>query len=247
MNRVDMESQEPNDMKQAYSPGYSDPVVAFMRRRTAASHAAFFTPLLTPGMTLLDCGCGPGSITVDLARTVAPGHVIGIDQEPAQFTLAVQQASDEQLSVSFRQANVYELPFEPHSFDAAFAHGLFSHLKEPMRGFSEIRRVLKPSALIGLRDADWGGALTYPPDPVIESGVTQLRQMVHTSGGDPEVGRRLGGMLRDAGFHDVRMSASYEVYDPAFLMAYFARIAPEHRFSEEPFLAQPWCEAVGRA
>ena len=109
----------------------------------------------------------------------------------------------EQLSVSFRQANVYELPFESHSFDAAFAHGLFSHLQEPMRGFSEIRRVLKPAALIGLRDADWGGALTYPPDPVFESGV-------------------LDSLL-------------------------CATLAPEHRFSEEPFLAQPWCEAVGIA
>ncbi len=218
-----------------------------MRRRTAASHASFFTPLLAPGMTVLDCGCGPGSITIDLARIVAPGHVIGIDQESAQFEFAIQQAADEKLNVSFRQASIYDLPFESHSFDAAFAHGLLSHLGEPMRGLAEIRRILKPGAFIGVRDADWGGALSYPSDPIIESGVGYLREMVRTSGGNPEIGRRLGVMLRDAGFAGVRMSASYEVYDPAFLIVYFARLAPDHNFPEEPFLAQPWCEAVGTA
>jgi len=198
-------------------------------------------------MTMLDCGCGPGSITIDLAPIVAPGHVTGIDQEPAQFEFAIQRAAGENLNVSFKQASIYDLPFESHSFNAAFAHGLLSHLSEPMRGLAEIRRVLKPGALIGVRDADWGGALSYPPDAIIESGVGYLREMVRSSGGNPEIGRRLGEMLRDAGFTDVLMSASYEVYDPAFLIAFFARLAPDHKFPEEPFLAQPWCEAVGTA
>jgi SAM-dependent methyltransferase len=232
-------------MKEAYSPGYTDPVIAFMRRRTARTHAAFFTPLLSPGMTVLDCGCGPGSITIDLARFVAPGPVVGIDQEASQFTLAIQQASDEGLNVSFRQSSIYDLPFESGSFDAAFAHGLISHLSEPMRALSEIRRVLKPGAVAGIRDADWGGTLTYPVDPVIEAGVAYLRQTVRTSGGDPDIGRRLGSMLRDSGFCDVQMTASYEVYDPAFLVGYFARLAPDHTLPEAPFLAQPWCEAIG--
>ncbi len=232
-------------MNEAYSPGYTDPVIAFMQRRTAVTHAAFFTPLLASGMRVLDCGCGPGSITIDLARLVAPGSVIGIDQEATQFTVAVQQASDERLTVSFKQASVYDLPFESGSFDAVFAHGLISHLSEPMRALSEIRRVLKPGAFVGLRDADWSGALTYPPDPVIEAGVAYLRQIVRTNGGNPDIGRRLGSMLRDGGFGNVRMSASYEVYDPAFLIGYFSRLAANHAFAEEPFLAQPWCEAVG--
>jgi SAM-dependent methyltransferase len=233
-------------MKEAYSPGYTDPVIAFMRRRTAASHAAFFTPLLASGMTVLDCGCGPGSFTVDLARLVAPGRVIGIDQEQTQFTVAVEQAKDERLNVSFEQATIYDLPFGSDSFNAAFAHGLLSHLREPMRGLSEVRRVLKPGALFGVRDSDWSGALTYPPDPVIESGVAYLRQTVRTNGGDPDIGRRLGSMLRDSGFTNVRMTATYEVYDPAFILNYFARLAPNHAFPHEPFLAQPWCEAIGK-
>src|SRR3990172_3910305 len=48
-------------------------------RRTAAANAAFFLPRLQPGMRLLDCGCGPGSITAGLAEAVAPRGGGGID------------------------------------------------------------------------------------------------------------------------------------------------------------------------
>ena len=51
---------------------------AVLARRTGAA-AAFLAPHLRRGMRLIDCGCGPGSITVDLARAVALGEAIGID------------------------------------------------------------------------------------------------------------------------------------------------------------------------
>ncbi len=136
-------------MAGSYSPGYSDAVVAFMRRRTAATHAAFFTPLLLAGMKVLDCGCGPGSITLDLARLVNPGQVIGVDQQSQQYGPAIQKAAEDALPVSFGEADVYKLPFEGETFDAVFAHGLFSHLKEPERALFEIGRVLKRGGLVG--------------------------------------------------------------------------------------------------
>ncbi len=52
---------------------------ADLARRTAATAADFVLPYLRPGMRLLDCGCGPGAITLDLAKRVAPGSVVGID------------------------------------------------------------------------------------------------------------------------------------------------------------------------
>ena len=59
--------------------------------RTAANVGGYFTPLLRPGMCLLDCGCGPGSITVGLAELVAPGEVIGLDAN-ADLIAAAQAA-----------------------------------------------------------------------------------------------------------------------------------------------------------
>src|SRR5215510_9525920 len=93
---------------------------AVFARRTGRV-AAFLTPHLRAGMRLIDCGCGPGSITVDLAQTVAPGAVVGIDLR--EDALAQGRALAEQRSianVTFQTASVYRLPYPDGSFDAAF-------------------------------------------------------------------------------------------------------------------------------
>src|SRR5215471_19140310 len=94
-----------------------------LERRTAATSAAFFLPHLRAGMRLLDCGCGPGSITVGLAAEVSPGETIGLDLQEAQLDRARQVAADQSLSnVRFEIGSVYDLPFADASFDVAFAH-----------------------------------------------------------------------------------------------------------------------------
>jgi ubiquinone/menaquinone biosynthesis C-methylase UbiE len=51
-------------MAETYTPGYSEVAVRYMSRRHAARDAAFLLPRLKPGMALLDCACGPGTITI---------------------------------------------------------------------------------------------------------------------------------------------------------------------------------------
>ncbi len=63
--------------EERYTHGYSSGVVQYLADRTAVREAAFFLPHLCPGISLLDCGCGPGTITVDLAEVVTPGKGSG--------------------------------------------------------------------------------------------------------------------------------------------------------------------------
>src|SRR6188508_2437918 len=63
-------------------------------RRTAERNAAFFIPHLKPGMSLLDGGCGPGSITLGLAAIVAPGRVTGVDLNSESLKIARQAAAE---------------------------------------------------------------------------------------------------------------------------------------------------------
>lgn len=66
-----------------YIPGHDASAIGLMAARTSATHARFLLPHLASGMTLLDLGCGPVTITTDLAA-VAPEHALGLDQQAAQ-------------------------------------------------------------------------------------------------------------------------------------------------------------------
>jgi len=61
--------------REIYSHGYDSKFIDYLKGRSIAQDAAFFVPNLSSGMSLLDCGCGPGSITIDLAEFVTPGQV----------------------------------------------------------------------------------------------------------------------------------------------------------------------------
>jgi ubiquinone/menaquinone biosynthesis C-methylase UbiE len=237
-----------------------------MQRRTAETHAAFFTSHLKPGMALLDCACGPASITLGLAQRVAPGRTVGIDLVDDQFGPAREEVARRGLPVELRQASVYELPFPDASFDAVFAHALFEHLSRPVDAAKEILRVLKPGGFAGLRAPDWAGNLFYPDTHELHDFVIVYRKLQEANGGDTLAGRKLAAHLRAAGFAKAVTTASYEVYpDPALIGEYLAKrlenaIIPGHSPEElrrlatavrgwmrhpDAFYAQTWGEAIG--
>jgi ubiquinone/menaquinone biosynthesis C-methylase UbiE len=95
-------------MNEIYTPGYDRRAVDFMKRRTLASHAHFIEPLLKPGMRILDLGCGPGTITLDIAARVgSAGSVVGVDCTKTQLREACAAAGE--LSVTFHAMNAYKL------------------------------------------------------------------------------------------------------------------------------------------
>ena len=136
-------------------------------RRTLQA-GAFLTSQLRAGMRLIDCGCGPGSITVDLARMVAPGEAIGIDLREDALTHGSALARERGIAnVVFQAASVYRLPYADGSFDAAFACAVLQHLAAPLAALKEIRRVLKPGAMIGITDGSSTITFRYPTNPLL--------------------------------------------------------------------------------
>ena len=131
--------------------------------RSAGRQAAFFLPHLHNGMKLLDCGSGPGSITIGLAKAVAPGQTIGIDYDSSQVERAQLYAHEQGVdSVRFESGSVYQLPFADGLFDAVFSHALLEHLNEPLLALKEMRRVVKPDGVVGVRTRDWEGNVAGP-------------------------------------------------------------------------------------
>lgn len=242
-----------------YTPGDSPPVTTFMARRTLLSHAAFFRELLWPGARVLDCGCGPGTITAGIADCVGPaGSVTGIDANPSQLELARQTLSATLARVDLRAGSVYAIPFEDGSFDAVFAHALFEHLADPLRAGRELFRVLRPGGIAALRSPDWDGKLAGPPHTGLDSALNYYAAIQSRNGGNLSIGKHLGAILSEAGFCGVRTRASYECYEPVAMIAEYlalqiegvnpdaAATLREWSGKAGAFFAQAWCEVVGR-
>lgn len=244
---------------ETYTPGHTANAVSFMARRRAETHAAFFLPFLRSGDRVLDCGCGPGRITRDFARIVGPtGAVTGIDRTIDQAADGADTTDASTAPVRFEAADVYALPFADASFDAVFSHALFEHLREPPRAAREILRVLKAGGVVGLRSPDWGGFLLDPFDDAIERAIRRYEALVTANGGDIFAGRRLSGILRNAGAEDIKVSATYEIYPDAAVIAEYLALqldvadgdaaAALRRWGANPhaLFAQAWGEVIGR-
>lgn len=196
-----------------YTPGHSQNATEFMARRTIESHGEFFLPYLTSGVAVLDCGCGPGSITLSIANRIGDGRVVGIDFGESPIQRATATASERGIrNATFQTADCYSLPFEDASFDRVFSNALMEHLTDPVRALREMLRVLKPGGVIGVSSPDWSGFVLAPPSEALTAAVAAYTALQNRNGGDVNVGRKLGAHLTSAGFVNCQMSARYEVY-----------------------------------
>ena len=196
-----------------YSVGYDAATLDFFHRRCAASHAAFFLPHLRSGMDLLDCGCGPGAITLGLAAAVSPAQVVGVDLEPSQLRLALSQAAARKTpNLLYSAADLYALPFSADTFDAIFLHGVLEHMQDPLAALREVRRVLKTGGVVGARHADFSGFLLEPAAPPLHRFAQLFQRLMEHNGGHPMAGRHQLRWLQESGFETLAVSASYDCW-----------------------------------
>ena len=197
-----------------YTHGHSAAVLSAHSRRGAADSAAYLLAHLNAGMDLLDVGCGPASITADLAERVAPGRVVALDAASGALEAARATLSDRGLSeqVEVTSGDVMALPFEDASFDVVHAHQVLQHLADPVGALAEMRRLTRPGGIVAVRDAVHS-AMTWFPEP---AGMEQWRAVymatARANGGEPDAGSRLLSWARAAGFADASASASTWCY-----------------------------------
>ena len=184
-----------------YTHGYSHGSVQALTNRSANREAAFLLPYLKPGMRFVDVGCGPGTITVGLAAAIGPGEVLGIDFSPEMVERARALAKEQGVAnVRFEVGRAEEMPIADETFDAALEHNLLEHVADPLRVLREMHRVLKPGAVIGLADGDWGTLLIEPAIPDLLEGLALYERVWRLNGGNPRLGRIQRALLRQTGF-----------------------------------------------
>jgi ubiquinone/menaquinone biosynthesis C-methylase UbiE len=191
-----------------YTHGHHESVLRSHIWRTAGNSAGYLLGELRPGIGLLDLGCGPGTITTDLARLVPGGGVIGLDASEAVVSKAASGSKASAGGARFAAADLYHLPFEDAAFDVVHAHQVLQHLTEPVGALREAARVLSPGGLLAVRDSDYGSFLWGPTDPRLDQWLELYHQVTHHNGAEADAGRHLPAWVRAAGFIDLRVTSS---------------------------------------
>jgi len=199
--------------RDAYTHGHHASVLRIHAWRTVENSAAYLAPHLEAGVDVLDVGSGPGTITLDLARRVRPGHVVGIDASAEVVSQSAGLAASEGVgNVEFRTGDAYALEFDDGAFDVVHAHQVLQHLARPVDALREFRRVLKPGGLLAVRDVDYGGVIWSPASAGLDRWLALYHDVHDWNGGDAHAGRHLKRWVREAGFADITASGSVWVF-----------------------------------
>lgn len=192
-----------------YTHGHDEVVLRSHRWRTAENSAGYLLDRLRPGLSLLDVGCGPGTITCDLARRVAPGTVVGVDTAEEVLVEARRLAAETgPATVTFEAGSVFDLRFDTGTFDVVHAHQVLQHVGDPVAALVEMRRVCRPGGVVAARDSDYPGFRYFPDDPAMGRAIAAYGELTRANGANWDAGRRLLAWAHAAGFPSVVPSAS---------------------------------------
>lgn len=194
-----------------YTHGHHESVLRSHRWRTVENSAAYLAPRLRAGASLLDVGCGPGTITAEFAERLAPGRVLGVDA--AADIVETAAAGAQAGNLEFRVGDAYALDLPDASFDIVHAHQVLQHLARPVDALREWRRVAGPEGIVAARDVDYAGVVLHPLSRGLEEWSVLYHRVHRGNGGEPDAGRRLKAWARAAGFATVTATASLWLFE----------------------------------
>ncbi len=192
-----------------YTHGHQDAVLRAHRWRTAENSAAYLLPHLRPGQRLLDVGCGPGTLTADLAKRVSPGEVVGIDVAASVIEEAGDHAAQSGVTnVSFQAGDFRSAGLPPGSFDVVHAHQVLQHLSDPVGAMEAMAQLAAPGGIVAARDGDYSGFVWSPADEGLDRWRDIYSAVCRRNGAEPDAGRWLLRWARAAGLSDVTYGSS---------------------------------------
>ena len=242
-----------------YTHGHHESVLRAHTWRTAENSAKYLLSSLKPDMHILDIGCGPGTITADLAALVPQGRVVGLDYKPAILEQA-QALADKRgfQNIEFVVGDIHALDYPDGTFDVVHAHQVLQHIGDPIQGLQEMRRVAKPGGIVAVRESDYEGFIWSPYSEGLNEWKRLYLKVARSNGGEPNAGRHLLSWARKAGYdrNGITSSASTWCYATPEEIAWwtrlwadrvleseFGRTAKEHGHTDQSGLeriAQTW-------
>ena len=159
---------------------------------------------LQPGESVLDVGCGTGTLAMVARQRVGEtGRVSGIDPSPQMIARARRKAERARLAIDFQVGVIEQLAFPDQSFDVVLSTFMMHHLPDDLKrqGLAEIARVLKPGGRLLVLDmkgpaGPWKSRIADQPALMKEAGFSQVETGETRFSGFPRLGFALGRIGR---------------------------------------------------
>jgi SAM-dependent methyltransferase len=159
------------------------------------------------GSRVLEAGCGVGAQTVTLAQRSRRARFTSIDVSPESIAAAKRRADSAEIrNVEFRQADIFDLPFEPESFDHVFVCFVLEHLSRPVEALTILTGQLRPGGTMTVIEGDHGSAYFHPDSAAARAAIECLVALQRAAGGDALIGRQLYPLMVEGGLDAVRVS-----------------------------------------
>lgn len=153
------------------------------------------------GSHVLEAGCGVGAQTIALAACSPHARFTSIDQSASSLDAARARAAAAGLdTITFQEADIFDLPFARPLFDHVFLCFVLEHLSRPVDALAALAGVLKPGGTITVIEGDHGSTYFHPDSPWARNAIQCQVALQARAGGDAMIGRRLYPLLVEAGF-----------------------------------------------
>lgn len=197
-----------------YTHGHHASVLRSHSWRTVSNSAEYLIKHLKPDMYILDVGCGPGTISIDLAANyVSQGKVLATDYTGDVLKTAKASADEQGVeNINFEQADIHNLPYANDTFDVVHAHQVLQHITDPVKALQEMLRVVKPGGYVAARDTDYESFEWYPDIDGMSFWKQKYLEVARANGGDPMIGKYLHAVARKAGYDPENLETTAGVW-----------------------------------
>ncbi|KIJ65055.1 hypothetical protein HYDPIDRAFT_110953 [Hydnomerulius pinastri MD-312] len=195
-----------------YTHGHHESVLRSHTWRTATNSAGYLLDSLESHMHILDVGCGPGTITTDLARYVPQGRAVGIDNSAEVVEKAAALASEGGQNVTFEVGDIHKLNYPDASFDVVHAHQVLQHVTSPVEVLLEMKRLTKPGGIIAVRSVDFAAMTWYPEVEGLREWQQLYLDVARYLRGEPTAGRQLHAWAKRAGLDAEKVKAGADTW-----------------------------------
>jgi ubiquinone/menaquinone biosynthesis C-methylase UbiE len=225
------------DPHNKYTHGHHESVLRSHTWRTVENSAKFVIPHVKTATSLLDVGCGPGTITVDFAKNYMPnGKVTGVEYSESVLEKARAHAELEGVkNIEFEYGDIYNLKYPDNSFDVVYAHQVLQHLSNPVLALKELRRVVKTNGVVAVRDSDYETFVWYPEVDGLREWKVQYSDIARSNNAEPNAGRRLFSWALQAGYpkSDITCSSSTWCYSTKEEIAWWSSLWAERTLKSD--------------